>query len=228
MKKNSEIIAIVPVKLKSQRVKSKNIRKFANSNLFQIKLNQLKKTKCFKKIIISSESDKILNIAKKNKFETHKRNPYFSTSKVPMSEVYRNIASEISGEFIAWINITNPLISHEIYEEAVRKWRKLSYQYDCLLSAVENKQNYFFKNKAINFKRTPWPRSQDLEPLVSLSFAVNILKRKDMIKCGSCVGKNPFFFITNPLIAIDIDDQASFRLAEILYKERYILKKIQI
>ena len=65
MKKNSEIIAIVPVKLKSQRVKSKNIRKFANSNLFQIKLNQLKKTKCFKKIIISSESDKILNIAKK-------------------------------------------------------------------------------------------------------------------------------------------------------------------
>ena len=34
-----------------------------------------------------------------------------------MSEVYRNIASEISGEFIAWINITNPLISHEIYEE---------------------------------------------------------------------------------------------------------------
>ena len=97
-----------------------------------------------------------------------------------------------------------------------------------LLSAVENKQNYFFKNKAINFKRTPWPRSQDLEPLVSLSFAVNILKRKDMIKWGSCVGKNPFFFITNPLIAIDIDDQASFRLAEILYKERYILKKIQI
>ena len=48
-----------------------------------------------------------------------------------------------------------------------------------------------------------------------------------MIKWGSCVGKI-HFFITNPLTAIDIDDQASFRLAEILYKERYILKKIQI
>ena len=45
---------------------------------------------------------------------------------------------------------------------------------------------------------------------------------------GLLCWKNPFFFITNPLIAIDIDDQASFRLAEILYKERYILKKIQI
>ena len=63
MKKNSEIIAVVPVKLNSSRVKSKNIRKFANSNLLKIKIRQLKKTKCFHKIIISSESDKILSIA---------------------------------------------------------------------------------------------------------------------------------------------------------------------
>ena len=92
------------------------------------------------------------------------------------------------------------------------------------MSAVESKQNYFFKNKAINFKRTPWPRSQDLKPLISLSFAINILKREDMIKWRSCVGKKPYFFITNPLIAIDIDDQATFRLAEILYKEKYLKK----
>tara|TARA_B100001057_G_scaffold491416_1_gene581601 strand:+ start:899 stop:1582 length:684 start_codon:yes stop_codon:yes gene_type:complete len=224
MKKNSQIIAVVPVKLKSQRVKSKNIRKFANSNLLEIKLNQLKKTKCFEKIIVSSESEKILKIARKYKFKTHKRNPYFSTSKVPMSEVYRNIASEISGEFIAWINITNPLISHEIYEIAVKKWKKLYSNYDCLLSAIESKQNYFFQNKAINFKRTPWPKSQDLEPLISLSFAINILRRKDMIKWGSCVGKKPFFFITDPLLATDIDDQTTFKLAEILYNQNIKLK----
>lgn len=224
MKKNSEIVAVVPVKLKSERVKSKNVRKFANSNLLEIKLNQLKKTKCFEKIIISSESDKILEIARKYKLGTHKRNSYFSTSKVPMSEVYKNIASEISGDFIAWVNITNPLISHQIYEIAVKKWRKLSFKYDCLLSAVENKQNYFFKNKAINFKRTPWPRSQDLEPLISLSFAINILKRKDMIKWGSCVGKKPYFFLTDPLLATDIDDQATFKLAEILYKQKNKIK----
>ena len=46
-----------------------------------------------------------------------------------------------------------------------------------------------------------------------------------MIKWGSVVEKI-HFFITNPLIAIDIDDR-HFRLAEILYKERYILKKIK-
>ena len=53
-KKN--IVALIPVKGNSDRVKKKNITKFANSNLLKIKLLQLKKTNCFKKIIISSEN----------------------------------------------------------------------------------------------------------------------------------------------------------------------------
>ena len=158
----------------------------------KIKLLQLKKTNCFKKIIISSENKQILNYAKNNGFSTHLRDSYFSTSKVPMSEVYRNIASEIDGDYIAWINVTNPLCDAYIYQNAVKKFNKISKKYDCL-SAVKNKQNYFFKKKTINFKRSPWPRSQDLEPLISLPFAISILSRKDMIKWGSCVGKILFF-----------------------------------
>lgn len=217
-KKN--IVAIVPVKGNSVRVKKKNLTKFANSNLFKIKLKQLKKTDCFKKIIISSESKKILNYAKKNGFGIHLRDRFFSTSKVPMSDVYKNIASEVDGEYIAWINVTNPLCDEYIYQSAVKKFKTISKNYDCFLSAVKNKQNYFYKNKPINFKRSPWPRSQDLQPLISLPFAISILKRKDMIKWGSCVGKKPFFYFLNSLVATDIDDQSSFKIAELLYKKK--------
>ena len=31
---------------------------------------------------------------------------------------------------IAWINITNPLISSDVYENAVKTWRKLHNKYD--------------------------------------------------------------------------------------------------
>ena len=55
-------------------------------------------------------------------------------------------------------------------------------KYDCLLSAIETRENFFYKEKPINFKRTPWPRSQDLKPLVSLPFVINILKRKKASK----------------------------------------------
>ena len=220
MTNRNNIVAIVPVKGNSVRVKKKNLTKFANSNLFKIKLKQLKKTDCFKKIIISSESKKILNYAKKNGFGIHLRDKFFSTSKVPMSDVYKNIASEIDGEYIAWINVTNPLCDEYIYQSAVKKFKTISKNYDCFLSAVKNKQNYFYKNKPINFKRSPWPRSQDLQPIISLPFAISILKRKDMIKWGSCVGKKPFFYFLNSLVATDIDDQSSFKIAELLYKKK--------
>ena len=41
-----------------------------------------------------------------------------------------------------------------------------------------------------------------------------------MIKWGSCVGKNPFFYFLNALVATDIDDYQSFKLAEILYQKQ--------
>ena len=44
-------------------------------------------------MIVSSESEKVLNIAKKN-FKTHKRDKKFSTDTIPMSDVYKNIASK--------------------------------------------------------------------------------------------------------------------------------------
>ena len=42
-----DIVGIIPVKANSERVKRKNIRKFSNTNLFELKLSQLKKNKKF-------------------------------------------------------------------------------------------------------------------------------------------------------------------------------------
>ena len=113
----------------------------------KIKLLQLKKTNCFKKIIISSENKKILNYAKNNGFSTHLRDNYFSTSKVPMSEVYRNIASEIDGDYIAWINVTNPLCDTYIYQNAVKKFNKILKNMTKFLSAVKISRIIFLRKK---------------------------------------------------------------------------------
>jgi N-acylneuraminate cytidylyltransferase len=217
-----DIEAIIPVKTYSERVKNKNLRKFSNTSLYKLKLEQLSKTKNFKNFIISSESQKVLNIANKFGFKTHLRDKYYCTSSVSMSEVYSHLASQSKSNHVAWINVTNPVVNYKIYDEAVKiyKTKVLNSNFDCLLSAIECKENYFYKNKRINFKRSPWPRSQDLKPLISLPFVINILKKNDLIKWGSCVGKNPYFFIINPLIATDIDNQINFDFCEFVYNNR--------
>lgn len=216
--KKIEIEGIIPVKAYSERVKKKNLRKFANTNLFELKLKQLSKTKKFKNFIISSESNKILKIAKSYGFKVHLRNKYFSTSHVSMSEVYSNLGEQANTDYVAWINVTNPLAHPKIYDDAVDLFKKNINNCDCLLSAVENKENFFFNKKTINFKRTPWPSSQNLKPLISLPFVINILKKKDLIKWGSCVGKNPYFYILDKMIAWDIDNLTDFKFCEYIYK----------
>ena len=215
-----DITGIIPVKGNSERVKGKNIRKFADTNLLELKLSQLKKTKKFKNFIVSSENKNILKIAKHYGFSTHLRDPYFSTSSVPMSEVYKNLGSTANTEYVAWIQVTNPLTGPKIYDQAVSIYKKNHKKYDCLLSAVEYKENFFFKKKPINFKPFPWPRSQDLKPLISLPFVINILKKKDLVKRGTCVGKKPFFYILDPVLSTDIDHQHNFDFCEMTYKKK--------
>ena len=216
-----KIVGIIPVKNNSTRVKSKNLRKFSNTSLFELKLKQLSKTKEFDDFYISSESKSILKIAKSKGFKTHLRDPYYSTSSVPMSEVYKYVASSIKAEHVAWINVTNPLTDHKIYDQAALSYKKINFKkYDCLLSAIKNRENFFYKGKPINFKRTPWPRSQDLEPLVSLPFAISILKRSDLIKWKSCVGKSPRFYFLDPVTATDIDEMHNFKFAEFIFNSK--------
>ncbi len=226
--KKIEIEGIIPVKTSSERVKNKNLRKFGNTTLYHHKLKQLSKTKEFKNFIVSSESEKVLESASKLGFKTHLRDKYYSTSHVPMSEVYSYLASQSNSYYVAWINVTNPLANHLVYDDAAKTYKKIvnKNKYDCLLSANENRENFFYKNKPINFKRSPWPRSQDLKPLISLPFVINILKKKDLIKWGSCVGKKPFFFSLNPLVATDIDNQNNFDFCEYIFKnhKKYKLK----
>jgi len=96
-----EIEGIIPVKTYSERVPNKNLRKFSNINIFELKLTHLSKTKEFKNFIISSKSPEVLNIASKFGFQTHLSDKYFSTSHVTMSEVYSHLASPANCKHVA-------------------------------------------------------------------------------------------------------------------------------
>ena len=105
--------------------------------MFGLKLNQLKKTKNFKYIVVSSEDKRILDKAKKKGFQTHLRDPYYSTSNVPMSEVYSYLGS-VTAEYVAWINVTNPLAGSKIYDDAELYRKTLEYLSFIMLLYEEN------------------------------------------------------------------------------------------
>ena len=59
-------ICIIPARKGSKRIKNKNIKLFAGKPLISYIIQIAKKSKLFSRIIVSTDSKKIANIAKKN------------------------------------------------------------------------------------------------------------------------------------------------------------------
>ena len=127
-----EVTALIPVKAHSERVVSKNLRPFGDTSLFELKVKQIKEVEGFADVVVSSESEDVLRLAQAHGLSIHLRDPSLSTSDVPMSEVYSSIARDIAGEYIAWVNVTNPLAGPEVYARALREFIKMPAQCDCL------------------------------------------------------------------------------------------------
>lgn len=219
-----KITALVAVRSGSQRVKNKNIRSFADSNLLEIKLNQLKRIPEIDEIVVNSNDTDMLEIAKKNGCKTVLREPYFASNEVSMSEVYKNMAENIDAEVIAYINVTNPLIKDKTISDAIKEYKKNIGKYDSLNSAHLIKEFLFKENKPINYDLKFQPRSQDLPDIAALNFAVNIISKDKMIECKNVVGNNPNIFLIDEVEATDIDNQIDFDFAEYVYKKLYLFE----
>ena len=94
-----KVLAIIPARKSSEELKNKNIRKFNKKPLIFWTLKAAKKSKLIDEVVVSSNSNKILNYSKKfKKFRLSKRPEYLSTKK---SEIIDTIFFEMKNLKIA-------------------------------------------------------------------------------------------------------------------------------
>lgn len=203
------ITAIVPVREGSRRLKNKNIAPFAGSNLLINKLNQLKQVKEIDNIVVSSDSELMLQMAKSQGVHTHKRAPEFCDEKSKtFGEVVAHICSSVDGDDILWATCTAPLVFPKHYREAIKLYRQaLLDGYDSLVS-MELFRRYLWDdtgpvNYELGVKHVP---SQQLPPLYFVTDGILLAPRKKMIEWKYFHGSHPYRFILDKRTSIDIDD----------------------
>lgn len=211
------IKAIIPVRSGSTRVKNKNIRPFAGSNLLSIKIKQLQEVKILDGIIVNSNDDEMLDIAKQLGVETVKRNDYYATNSVSINEVYKNQAENCNADYIVHCTVTNPLIKTNTYYELINFFMENDYK--SVNSAHHIKEFMWLNNKPLNYEVANMPRSQDLPNILGLNFAINVISKKEMIKCQNVISSKPYLYPINDIEAIDIDEEIDFEFAEFMYKK---------
>ena len=219
------IKALIAARSGSVRVQNKNIRPFADSTLLEVKIEQLKRVANIDGIIVNSNDDEILSIAERLGVETVKRDPYYASNTVSMSDVYKNMAENMDCDIIVYANCTNPVIKDETIYDIVDFFNKHKEEYDSVNSAHLLKEFMFRDNLPINYDLRHQPRSQDLPDIAALNFAVNVLEKDTMINCKNVVGLHPYLFNIDQYEATDIDNPIDFFIAEQLYIKTVIERK---
>lgn len=210
-----KITAIVPVRKGSQRVKNKNIKNFANSNLLEIKIKQLKSVQLIDDIIVTSDCEEMLSIAKRHNVKMHVRDKYYASSEATNSEFFRNLSELFDCEHIMYSPVTCPLISRETYIECIEKY----YISDNVVTVSPVKHHLWLNNKPLNYDITKSPNSQDLPDIYQITYGVCLISKHDMFKYSNVVTDNPTFKVLNEIESLDIDTEFDFMIAEHVYKE---------
>tara|TARA_B100000674_G_C37851538_1_gene920235 strand:+ start:328 stop:1008 length:681 start_codon:yes stop_codon:yes gene_type:complete len=215
----NKFTALIAVRKGSQRVKNKNIKPFCNSSLLEIKIKQAIKCPLIDEVVVSSNCDYMLSIAKKYNVITHKRKEYYCSNTVPMNIVYEHLAKNLKCDHIVYLHVTSPLLKDESLLKAIQEYKNNICSYDSLASVEHFKKYIWYNNKAVNYDPGNHPRSQDLPDYCSLNFAINIISKKKMIEKRNIIGDKFYPYYLDEIESIDVDNKIDFKIAEFLYKE---------
>lgn len=203
------ITAVIPVREGSRRLKNKNIAPFAGTNLLINKINQLQKVKEIDNIVVSSDSDTMLQMAGTQGVHVHKRASEYCDEKTKtFGEVVAHICMNVDGDNILWATCTAPLVFPNQYREAISLYYDaLKNGYDSLVSMEEFRRYLWDENGPVNYelglKHVP---SQQLPKLYFVTDGILIAPRQKMIEWNYFHGRHPYRYILDKRTSIDIDD----------------------
>ncbi len=217
----------LPCRKGSQRVKNKNIRKFAefDKGLLQLKLDQLLGVKQFDEIILSTNDQEIIDYGsslKDSRLRIDHRRDELCRSDTSTDDLIEYVPELVSKGHVLWTHVTSPFINMEDYEQAIARYRNaLSRGYDSLMS-VSRIQKFIFQEDAhaVNFNRgiEKWPRTQTIKPLFESNSAYFISPIETYTKLADRIGNHVYMDELDKFKSFDIDWEEDFIIAESIWK----------
>ena len=219
----NKILAIIPARGGSKRIPNKNVIALNGKPLIEYTIESAIQSKKIQKIVVTSDSDEILKIAKKyENITTHKRKENISNDYSPTSEAIIDVLKgNEEYDFIMLLQPTSPLRGYNQINEAIELLNRKNAKQIVSVTKCEtsplwcNKldntlslENFFDESKALQ-------RSQDLEQYYKLNGAIYISDTKEYLKSKSFFSSNrKYAYIMERSFSIDVDEELDLYLAE--------------
>ncbi|MEZ4805505.1 MAG: hypothetical protein R2852_08500 [Bacteroidia bacterium] len=214
---------LIPAKKESSRLSNKNWREFyKGKNLVEIKIEQVLKSFPASDVYLSSDYIEFKQKAEAYGIHFIHRHKDLASDNTPWPDAFAGIVNEMpvdDEEDIAWVEVINPLF--DAYDLLFERWLEVKDQNDSLVLVSEF--NKFLMNGAgmpLNFMYGKWHAMSQNKEKQYIWDSACIMKKKDMKYFSYPIGKTPHLFKMESS-AIDIDTKDDFKLAQILFSQKY-------
>jgi CMP-N-acetylneuraminic acid synthetase len=226
--REKEIIALLPIKAHSSRIPRKNFRYFNGKPLFQWILNTLLCIDRISKIVINTDAEKELyehGFKPTDKIFLKSRKHELCGDEVSMNAILLDDVNDFPADIYVMTHTTNPLLKAETILQAIAcfEQKNIDNSIDSLFS-VNRHQTRFYRNDATPINHDPdnLIPTQDLEAWYEENSNLYIFSKKSFMKTQARIGRQPIMYEMQRWESIDIDDQESWDLAEIIASVKLI------
>ena len=227
MRDRKAFLAIIPARGGSKRLPNKNILPLAGKPLIQWTIEAAKNSKYIDQIVVSSDKDEILEIAKRYETILIKRPEDLAKDEAKAIGVILHVIEHISDkyDFIILLQPTSPLRTNNHIDEAIELL--FSKNADAVISVCETGYPILWCNtlpEDLNMKKfipenIKDKRSQDLPKYYRLNGAIYIVKtEKIMNEKTLFISNNIFAYIMDKESSVDIDDKIDLKVADALLR----------
>ena len=213
------VTALVPIKDHSARVKGKNFREFAGKPLYHHILHTLDRTFAVDEIFINTDSPRVIQEAPSisRKVRVIERPEELRGDAVSTNRLFEYDLAQTDADIYVQTHATNPLLRAETVANALKVFVESEEDHDSLFSVNQYQSRFYRSNgMAVNHDPENLIPTQDLEPVFEENSCIYVFSKESFSKKQRRIGLRPLMYPTPKVESIDIDDEFTFRLAELL------------
>ena len=208
-----KVVALVPVKLRSQRVPGKNARNLGGHPLCWYVCNTLLSVSEIDEVCVYCSSEEVVPLLPEGT-RWVRRAKSLDADDVKGAQIYSAFLDDVEADVYILAHTTSPFLR----AESVRKGLKavLEEGYDSAFTAQRMQTFAWFGGKPLNYSLNDVPRTQDMEPVWVETSGFYIFRHEVFVKENRRIGGNPHIVEVDAVEAIDIDEPADFEFAELV------------
>ncbi len=208
-------VALIPIKLNSQRLPQKNLLPIAGHPLCWHICNTLNQVEGLDEVYVYCSDPAVKKyIPEKTKFL--QRPEWLDGDLVKGFDIYREFINVVDADVYVLAHTTSPFIRLSSCQIALN--RILDGSHDSSFSAERIQTFAWYQGKPINYDLNDVPRTQDIEPIWAETSAFFMFKKEIFTIYRRRIGFNPYIQEVSGIEAVDIDERKDYDMACMLAK----------